>query len=33
MESDLVHHQQQGARAQDLIAGLAYAIVENYLNQ
>lgn len=33
MESDLVHHQQQGARVQDLVAGLAYAIVENYLNR
>ncbi|MFO7634061.1 MAG: acyl-CoA dehydratase activase [Caldilinea sp.] len=33
MESDLVHHQQQGARADDLAAGLAYAIVENYLNR
>ena len=33
MESDLVHHQQQGARVEDLSAGLAYAIVENYLNR
>lgn len=33
MESDLVHHQQQGARIEDLTAGLAYAIVENYLNK
>ncbi len=33
MESDLVHHQQQGAGVGDLSAGLAYAIVENYLNR
>ncbi|OQY47226.1 MAG: hypothetical protein B6242_05505 [Anaerolineaceae bacterium 4572_78] len=33
MESDLVHHQQQGAKVDDLTAGLAYAIVENYLNR
>ncbi len=33
MESDLVHHQQQGAIHNDLIAGLAYAVVENYLNR
>ncbi|MGL4650762.1 MAG: acyl-CoA dehydratase activase [Caldilineaceae bacterium] len=33
MESDLVHHQQQGAGVDDLAAGLAYAIVENYLNR
>ncbi len=33
MESDLVHHQQQGAGVDDLSAGLAYAIVENYLNR
>ena len=33
MESDLVHHQQQGAGTEDLAAGLAYAIVENYLNR
>jgi predicted CoA-substrate-specific enzyme activase len=30
MESDLVHYQQQGAKVEDLTAGLAYAIVENY---
>ncbi|NJP07269.1 MAG: hypothetical protein HC837_17445 [Chloroflexaceae bacterium] len=33
MESDIVHHQQQGAQVQDLTAGLAYAIVQNYLNR
>jgi predicted CoA-substrate-specific enzyme activase len=33
MESDLVHHQQQGAKVPDLTAGLAYSIAENYLNR
>ncbi len=33
MESDLVHHQQQGSKVQDLTAGLAYAIAENYLKR
>ena len=33
MESDLVHHQQQGAQVADLTAGLAYSIAENYLNR
>jgi predicted CoA-substrate-specific enzyme activase len=33
MESDLVHHQQQGARVNDLTAGLAYSIAQNYLNR
>jgi predicted nucleotide-binding protein (sugar kinase/HSP70/actin superfamily) len=33
MESDLVHHQQHGARLDDLTGGLAYAIAENYLNR
>jgi predicted CoA-substrate-specific enzyme activase len=33
MESDLVHHQQQGAGKDNLVAGLAYSIVENYLNK
>ena len=33
MESDLVHHQQQGLDNQDLVAGLSYSIVENYLNK
>ena len=33
MESDLVHHQQKGAKRQDLVAGLSYSIVINYLNK
>ncbi len=33
MESDLVHHQQQGARVDELTAGLAYSIAQNYLNR
>ncbi len=33
MESDLVHHQQQGCAKDDLVAGLSYSIVENYLNR
>ena len=33
MESDLVHYQQRGAELEDLTAGLAYAIVENYLKR
>jgi predicted CoA-substrate-specific enzyme activase len=33
MESDLVHHQQKGAERDDLIAGLGYSIVYNYLNK
>ena len=33
MESDLVHHQQRGATLPDLTGGLAYAIVQNYLNR
>ena len=33
MESDLVHHQQQGLDKKDLVAGLSYSIVENYLNK
>lgn len=33
MESDLVHHLQKGAPTEDLVAGLAYSIVENYLNK
>jgi predicted CoA-substrate-specific enzyme activase len=33
MESDLVHHQQRGAGLEDLTAGLAYSVVENYLNR
>ncbi len=33
MESDLVHHQQKGAERDDLVAGLSYSIVYNYLNR
>lgn len=33
MESDLVHHQQRGARVDNLTAGLAYSIVHNYMNR
>jgi predicted CoA-substrate-specific enzyme activase len=33
MESDLVSHQQQGVPKEDLVAGLAYSIVHNYLNK
>jgi predicted CoA-substrate-specific enzyme activase len=33
IESDLVHHQQSGANKDDLIAGLSYSIVQNYLNR
>lgn len=33
MESDLVGHLQRGAPTEDLVAGLAYSIVENYLNK
>ncbi|HYR03111.1 MAG TPA: acyl-CoA dehydratase activase [Syntrophobacteria bacterium] len=33
MESDLVAFAQNGARLEDLIAGLCYAIVSNYLNR
>ncbi len=33
MESDLVSYAQKGARREDLIAGLCYAIVYNYLNR
>jgi len=33
MESDLVAHQQSGMAKDDLIAGLAYSIVYNYLNK
>ena len=33
MESDLVHHQQQGAKKEELVAGLCYSIVHNYLNK
>jgi len=33
MESDLVHHQQRGAKVNDLTAGLAFSIAHNYLNR
>jgi predicted CoA-substrate-specific enzyme activase len=33
MESDLVAHQQAGVSKEDLVAGLAYSIVYNYLNK
>lgn len=33
MESDVVHHQQQGAELGDLVGGLAYAVAQNYLNR
>ncbi len=33
IESDLVHHQQRGVKKDDLIAGLSYSIVQNYLNR
>lgn len=33
MESDLIHHQQRGARTENLTAGLAYSIVHNYMNR
>jgi predicted CoA-substrate-specific enzyme activase len=33
MESDLLSYQQQGAERHDLVAGLAYSIVTNYLNR
>jgi predicted CoA-substrate-specific enzyme activase len=33
MESDLIHHQQRGAKAENLTAGLAYSIVHNYMNR
>ncbi len=33
IESDLVHHQQIGARTEDLVGGLSYSIVTNYLNK
>ncbi len=33
MQSDLLHYQQQGLPKEDLVAGLCYAIVYNYLNK
>lgn len=31
MESDIIHHQQQGATVEQLTGGLAYAIAQNYI--
>ncbi|MFZ0035607.1 MAG: acyl-CoA dehydratase activase [Sedimentisphaerales bacterium] len=33
MESDLLNYQQQGAVTSEMVAGLSYSIVENYLNR
>jgi len=33
METDLVNHQQRGAEREDIVAGLSYSIVYNYLNR
>jgi predicted CoA-substrate-specific enzyme activase len=33
IESDLVHHQQRGAETNNLLGGLCYSIVQNYLNR
>lgn len=33
IESDLVHHQQRGAKTDELVSGLSYSIVANYLNK
>lgn len=33
MESDLLSYQQQGAKTEELVAGLSYSIVANYLNR
>jgi predicted CoA-substrate-specific enzyme activase len=33
IESDLVHHQQKGTKKDNLVAGLSYSIVQNYLNR
>ncbi len=33
MESDLLNYQQQGAEVPELVAGLSYSIVANYLNR
>ncbi|MEK7852097.1 MAG: acyl-CoA dehydratase activase, partial [Deltaproteobacteria bacterium] len=33
MESDLVHHQQRGSKKDELVAGLSYSIVHNYINK
>ena len=33
IESDMVHHQQKGANKDELVSGLSYSIVHNYLNK
>ncbi len=33
MESDVAHHIRMGAKKEDVIAGLAYSVVQNYLNR
>ncbi len=33
MESDLISYQQQGSERRDLVAGLSYSIVTNYINR
>ena len=33
IESDLISHQQKGASKNELVSGLAYSIVQNYLNK
>ncbi len=33
MASDIVHHMQQGQKVEDIISGLCYAVVLNYLNR
>ena len=33
IESDIVHHQQKGANTDDIVSGLSYSIVSNYLNR
>ena len=33
IESDIVNHQQRGTKTEDIVAGLCYSIVYNYLNR
>jgi predicted CoA-substrate-specific enzyme activase len=33
IESDVVHHQQSGAKTEDIVGGLCYSVVANYLNK
>ena len=33
IESDVFHHQQNGAKTDEIVAGLSYSIVANYLNK